>query len=93
MDCLQQQELKLEDFFEIENKVDEDILHYYHMCNKCHSEPIWGVRFSCQAPECEYDLCEQCLDENIALEDDKKFHEAEHHRQMKVVEVPVFGNG
>jgi hypothetical protein len=36
------------DFFELENKVDEDVLHFYHKCNKCGIEPIWGVRFECR---------------------------------------------
>ena len=41
----------------MENKVNEDILHYYHKCDKCSIEPIWGTRFTCK--ECPfYDLCE-----------------------------------
>ena len=50
-------------------------------------EPIWGVRFECQ--ECDYDLCENCLDQNIAAE--VKFHNIEH--EMKVCEVPKFAHG
>lgn len=48
---------KREEFFELENKVDEDILHCYHSCDKCGCEPIWGVRFECKV--CEgVDFCE-----------------------------------
>ena len=41
----------------MQNKVDEEVLHLYHKCNKCGIEPIWGTRFSCYVCQ-EYDLCE-----------------------------------
>ena len=41
----------------MENNVDEEVFHYYHKCNKCNIEPIWGVRFGC-ATCGNYDLCE-----------------------------------
>lgn len=41
----------------MENNVDEEVFHYYHKCNNCNVEPIWGTRFTCT--ECpEFDLCE-----------------------------------
>ena len=38
--------LKQEDYFELDTQITEDILHYYHACNFCKTEPIWGVRYS-----------------------------------------------
>lgn len=56
-DCMISLCLKDEEFFEMRNDIDEDVLHHYHKCNQCEAEPIWGIRFACQ--ECEnYDLCE-----------------------------------
>lgn len=41
--------------------MDEEILHFYHKCNNCGYEPIWGTRFKCDVCQ-DYDLCEQCYD-------------------------------
>lgn len=32
-ECIQKHDV--EDFFELENKADEDILHFYQKCNRC----------------------------------------------------------
>jgi len=63
--CFAQQELKEELFFEIENQVDEDVLHEYHKCDMCGVEPIWGVRFKCETCS-DLDLCESCFDKRLA---------------------------
>ena len=56
-DCMTTLGLNPDDFFEMRNDIDEDVLHHYHKCNQCEAEPIWGIRFACQ--DCEnYDLCE-----------------------------------
>ncbi|EGR29984.1 methyltransferase like 3, putative [Ichthyophthirius multifiliis] len=77
-----------EDFFEIQNKVYEDVLHQYQQCNHCRTEPIWGIRFHCL--DCQdFDLCEACVDLNIKEND--KFHDQKH--QMQVIEVPIYADG
>lgn len=49
------------DFFRIENKVTEAVLHKYYSCDGCGMSPIWGLRFSCK--NCpNLDLCEGCYD-------------------------------
>jgi len=85
--CFHNLELEKEDFFEMNNQVDEEVLHYYHSCHKCHSEPIWGTRFTCL--DCEnVDLCEACYDAN--LQSDVKFHDINHN--FVGIEVPVLNN-
>ena len=77
-----------DDFFEMNNKVNEDVLHHYHSCNHCLTEPIWGTRFACL--DCEnFDLCECCYDKN--LRNENKFHDIYHN--FRVVEVPILANG
>jgi len=58
-------------FFEIQNNIDEDILHQYYSCNNCNSEPIWGNRFHCSTCQ-NYDLCEACFDKEIMNESNKE---------------------
>ena len=45
--CFLNLELDANDFFKMENNVDEEVFHQYHKCNKCEIEPIWGTRFNC----------------------------------------------
>jgi hypothetical protein len=78
----------------MENNVDEEVFHYYHKCNKCNIEPIWGLRFCCQ--EClNYDLCEGlkiikgCFDLN--LESNEKFHDITH--ECIFYEFPIKADG
>ena len=86
--CLDEKKLDIDDFFEFKNEVDEDVLHQYHSCNKCHSEPVWGTRFTCK--DCEnYDLCEGCFDANLLPE--SRFHDIEH--EFKIFEIPVLADG
>lgn len=79
---------KLEEYFQLENNVEEEILHEYHRCNHCGCEPIWGTRFSCLSCD-EYDLCEVCFDKNLQ---DEKFHDFPDH-QFQAFEFPILGNG
>jgi len=86
--CFAELGLQKEDFFEMNNLVNEDVLHHYHSCNHCLVEPIWGTRFSCL--DCEnFDLCEACFDKNLALE--QKFHDTTHH--FGAIEVPILASG
>lgn len=62
---------KFNNFFEIKNNIDEDILHQYYSCNNCNSEPIWGNRFHCSTCE-NFDLCESCFDKEILNETNKE---------------------
>ncbi|EAR99108.2 MT-A70 family protein (macronuclear) [Tetrahymena thermophila SB210] len=78
------------DFYEIQNKVNEDILHNYQSCNRCEAEPIWGIRFHCMICK-DFDLCEACVDENTKLCEEEQFHNLQH--DMKIIEVPVFADG
>lgn len=54
-----------DDFFTLNNNIDEDILHQYYSCNICNSEPIWGNRFHCTVCD-NFDLCETCFDKEIS---------------------------
>ncbi len=86
--CFIELELQKEDFFEMTNSVDEDVLHQYHVCKQCKAEPIWGTRFTCL--DCEnYDLCEGCFDLN--LQSDIKFHDIRHN--FHAIEIPVVADG
>jgi len=86
--CFKNLNLNIEEFFEMNNKVDEDVLHHYHSCKKCLAEPIWGTRFTCL--DCEnYDLCEGCFDSN--LQSGVKFHDIHHN--FHPIEVPFLANG
>ena len=85
--CFHNLELEKEDFFEMNNLVEEDVLHYYHSCKKCCSDPLWGTRFTCL--DCEnFDLCEACYDAN--LQSDVKFHDINHN--FVGIEIPVHSN-
>jgi len=86
--CFESLGKNLDDFFQMNNLVNEDVLHKYHSCNHCMTEPIWGVRFACI--DCEnFDLCECCFDKNLRLEN--KFHDVYHN--FRAVEVPILANG
>lgn len=81
-------ELDKDDFFIMNNNVTEDVLHYYHECSHCHSEPIWGTRFTCL--DCEnFDLCEACFDLN--LQSDVRFHDIRHN--IHALEIPIQAYG
>lgn len=70
----------LKDYFELENDINEDVLHHYHRCNQCNIDPIWGTRFSCVTCD-NYDLCEACYDKNLEnqkTEDDEHYHDVNH---------------
>lgn len=54
------------DYFVLNNDIDEDVLHQYHRCNMCFIEPIWGTRFTCKTCE-DFDLCEACFDKNLEM--------------------------
>lgn len=54
----------LSDYFEIENSIDEDILHEYLKCNICNIEPICGPRFKCLTCP-DTDICENCFDNRL----------------------------
>ena len=50
-----------QEWFRVENKIEEEVFHNYRVCNECGCDPIWGVLFHCL--ECkDYDLCESCYD-------------------------------
>lgn len=84
--CFKEKEAKPDDFFEMDNAIGEDVLHQYHQCAKCNSEPIWGTRFACK--ECEnYDLCEACFDLHLQATDNEKFHDNSH--EFAIFEVPI----
>ena len=71
--CFLTKHFKLENFYQLNNNITEDVLHKYLKCNNCGIEPIWGIKFSClQCPN--YDLCESCIDQNLKLFEDQKFH-------------------
>lgn len=88
--CISEKGLNPEDFFEMKNDVDEEVLHQYHSCNKCNVEPIWGTRFTCK--ECEnFDLCEACYDANLQAEETERFHDLYH--EFDFYEIPVLADG
>ena len=56
-DCLAKGGRNSEDFYHLHTTITEDILHQYHACNFCGTEPIWGVRFRAEELG-DFDLCE-----------------------------------
>lgn len=55
------------DFFDLNNNnISNDIYHDYIICNKCQSEPIYGIRFNCRSCV-HFNLCETCFDNEISL--------------------------
>ncbi|KAM3132446.1 hypothetical protein pb186bvf_015405 [Paramecium bursaria] len=75
------------DFFQLANKADEEVLHQYHQCNVCEQEPIWGTRFECVTCE-NYDLCEACFDHTLTQENQQhKDHD------FRAIELPIFAQG
>lgn len=81
------------DFFQLNNNIDEDVLHPYFQCNICNSEPIWGTRFNCITCD-NYDLCEACFDKKL-LEDNtnKEITSNQHNHQFECIELPPLANG
>lgn len=85
-----------EEFFVLSTTIDEDILHYYHSCNMCKTEPIWGVRYiSCHDPD--YSLCEStpesdpaCYDRDLEL---KKQDSIVYKERFEAMEVPEVAGG
>jgi len=45
------------EFYQLENTMDDDILHEYLKCNICQAEPICGPRFKCGTCD-DVDICE-----------------------------------
>lgn len=81
-------EHKFNEFFELNNNVNEDVLHQYVSCNICHVEPIWGNRFQCK--NCDnFDLCEACFDKEITNSENS--HLLTH--EFKCVEIPELAHG
>ncbi|KAL6043029.1 N6-adenosine-methyltransferase, variant 2 [Balamuthia mandrillaris] len=79
----------LEEYFEIENILNEMAFHQYFACDGCHTKPLWGLRFHCD--ECDdCDLCEVCYDNKVHpshLPD----HSSKH--SFSVVELPDLAGG
>lgn len=72
------------DFFEIQNNINDEIHHEYFSCNKCQSEPIYGLRFTCDTCA-NYDLCETCYDKEIEANT--------HNHSFTLHEIPELANG
>eukprot|EP01117_Protostelium_nocturnum_P008242 TRINITY_DN2941_c0_g1_i1.p1 TRINITY_DN2941_c0_g1~~TRINITY_DN2941_c0_g1_i1.p1 ORF type:complete len:733 (-),score=238.28 TRINITY_DN2941_c0_g1_i1:169-2367(-) len=65
--CLISKGEKPEEFFRLENSVNEMVFHEWFKCDCCDIEPLWGIRFHCE--DCDdLDICEECYD-------NKKFRE------------------
>lgn len=74
------------DYFRLENKSQQNVLHHYHKCDRCGVEPIWATRFQCL--QCEnIDYCENCYDEIIESKTGCYSH------IFQAVEIPQAGNG
>ena len=54
----------VEEFFMLENDMDDDIHHEYLKCNICLAEPICGPRFKCNTCQ-DVDICEKCFDSRL----------------------------
>ena len=82
--CFKGSSLKSQQFFLLDNNVDEEILHEYLRCNICQAEPILGPRFKCNTCE-DMDICEKCFDNRLQIMNnttkgkDKKKAECENH--------------
>ena len=88
--CFGEKGLSISNFFEIRNETDEIMIHQYHSCARCNSEPIWGTRFACI--ECDnYDLCETCYDSHLQASETEKFHNFSH--EFTFYETPLPADG
>lgn len=75
-----------EDYYELENPDEAEVLHHYHRCDSCGVEPIWGTRFKCLVCE-NIDLCENCLDQVVESRTGCAAH------AFQPIELPVVGHG
>lgn len=74
------------DYFRLENKSQQNVLHHYHKCDRCGVEPIWATRFQCL--QCEnIDYCENCYDETVESKTRCYSH------IFQAVEIPQAGYG
>ena len=65
------------DFYELNNNnTSNDIYHDYIMCNKCQSDPIYGIRFNCKSCD-NFNLCETCFDNEMTLNNNTQHKEHE----------------
>ena len=48
-------------FFRFRHNTESEVRHEYYKCNKCGTDPIWGIKFNCLICN-DYDLCEICYD-------------------------------
>eukprot|EP01103_Thecamoeba_quadrilineata_P016776 TRINITY_DN5712_c0_g1_i2.p1 TRINITY_DN5712_c0_g1~~TRINITY_DN5712_c0_g1_i2.p1 ORF type:complete len:389 (-),score=44.69 TRINITY_DN5712_c0_g1_i2:129-1295(-) len=86
--CFEAEPNSQNDFFKLENILEEMIFHQYYCCNGCFTKPIWGIRFHCL--ECEdVDLCETCYDKKLLLNDCG--HTPNH--EFLSIEIPELAGG
>mmetsp|Transcript_10352 Transcript_10352/g.5321 ORF Transcript_10352/g.5321 Transcript_10352/m.5321 type:complete len:81 (-) Transcript_10352:348-590(-) len=78
--------VRREDFFELNNEVDDPVIHEETECNTCRQNPIWGTLFHCDTCK-DVDYCENCLDQLLASAGTCKDHPLSHH------ELPERGYG
>lgn len=74
------------DYFRLENKSQQNVLHHFHKCDRCGVEPIWATRFQCLRCE-NIDYCENCYDEIIESKTGCFGH------IFQAVEIPLAGFG
>lgn len=74
------------DYFRLENKSQQNVLHHFHKCDRCGVEPIWATRFQCLRCE-NLDYCENCYDEIIESKTGCFSH------IFQAVEIPQAGFG
>jgi len=88
--CFKESGENEEDYFKLENNIDEMVFHEYYECNGCKTRPLWGIRFTCL--DCpDFDLCEACYDKKIVPEELKQIHTLSH--RFKAVEFPQLAGG
>lgn len=91
--CFSKGDYNENDFFILKNEVDEDVLHYYHECNGCKQNPIWGNRFTCE--NCpNFDYCETCYDKMLVNDPDSDpvYHHDKNH-SFNVLELAILADG
>eukprot|EP01119_Soliformovum_irregulare_P024861 TRINITY_DN9021_c0_g1_i1.p1 TRINITY_DN9021_c0_g1~~TRINITY_DN9021_c0_g1_i1.p1 ORF type:complete len:619 (-),score=142.43 TRINITY_DN9021_c0_g1_i1:11-1867(-) len=88
--CFLAQGLNPEDFFKLDNILDEMVFHEWFKCNCCAIAPLWGIRFHCD--DCtDLDICEECYNNKRVSSNVAPNHKEEHH--WSTVEVPERAGG
>lgn len=86
--CISLSKTPQNNFFYLENLVEDMVFHEYFECNICKAHPIPGIRFTCLICQ-SFDLCEACYDSAPLF--DEKPHYLAHN--FITYEIPLLAGG